>query len=86
MNGYQISPSYSRISQNEWEVSEVGILNNYAWKPYFIKHKSETYFFKKKWGVTKPLYDIQTQSQYVIFTFTISSDTILIARVNWNYE
>jgi hypothetical protein len=60
--------------------------NNYAWKPYFIKHKSETYFFKKKWGVTKPLYDIQTQSQYVIFTFTIATDTILIARVNWNYE
>jgi EAL domain-containing protein (putative c-di-GMP-specific phosphodiesterase class I) len=84
MNGYQTSPSYSRVSEKEWLISDVGIENNYAWKPYFIKHKSETFYFKKKWGVTKPLYDIQTQTQYVIFTFTIASDTILIARVNWN--
>lgn len=86
MNGYQTSPSYTRVSNNEWLVSDTNVENNYAWKPYFIKHKSETYFFKKKWGVTKPLYDIQSQSQYVIFTFTIATDTILIARVNWNYD
>ena len=85
MNGYQISSSYARTANNEWLVSDPAGENNYAWKPYFIKHKSETFFFKKKWGVTKPLYDIQTQSQYVIFTFTISTDTILMARVNWNY-
>ena len=53
-------PSYSRVlANNEWLVSDSGVENNYAWKPYFIKHKSETYFFKKNGASQKPLYDIQ---------------------------
>lgn len=83
LSGYQISPTYKRIESNKWTEIHEDIGNNYAWKPYFIKHKAECYFFNKKWDITKPLYDIENQNQYVIFTFGISFELILIAKARW---
>lgn len=81
LNGYQISPSYLRLNDGSWAMKFHEIGNNYAWKPYFIKHKAEAYFFKKSWGVTKKLFDITRQSKYVIFTYTLSDKIILVAKV-----
>jgi EAL domain-containing protein (putative c-di-GMP-specific phosphodiesterase class I) len=83
INGYQLSPSYLRFKEGHWDILSRDIGNNYAWKPFFIQHKAEGFFFKKKWGVTKPLYDITTQSNYVVFTYTLSASYILIAKVDW---
>lgn len=83
LHGYQISPTYVRNSIGGWNESKLDIGNNYAWKPYFMKHKAETFFFKKKWRVTQPLYDIEKQLQYVIFTFNLNSDIIFIVKSRW---
>lgn len=81
LHGYQITPTYERKENSEWKeiISDIG--NNFAWKPYFAQHKAEVYHFNKKWGVTEPLYDLQTRKQYVIFTFSITESVILIAKV-----
>ncbi|MCB1158500.1 MAG: EAL domain-containing protein [Leptospiraceae bacterium] len=81
MHGYQLSPSYVHKEDNSWEEDFKHIGNNYAWKPYFMRHKAEAYYFKKKWGVTKPFYDMEHQLQYVIFTFNLNANLILIAKV-----
>ncbi len=83
-DGYQITPTYDldRMAGGYLEKrNQIG--NNYAWKPYFLKHKAESDRFQKKWGVTYPLYDIQNQNQYVIFTFSLAESRILIAQVDW---
>ncbi len=83
-DGYQITPTYDldRMAGGYLEkITQIG--NNYAWKPYFLKHKAESDRFQKKWGVTYPLYDIQNQNQYVIFTFSLAQSRILIAQVDW---
>ena len=83
-DGYQITPTYDldRMSGGYHEKrNQIG--NNYSWKPYFLKHKAESLRFHKKWGVTYPLYDIRNQNQYVIFTFSLSDDRVLIAQVDW---
>lgn len=83
--GYQITPTYDldRMNGGYLERSrQIG--NNYAWKPYFLKHKEESERFRKKWGVTYPLYDISNQNQYVIFTFSLMDGKILIAQVGWS--
>jgi EAL domain-containing protein (putative c-di-GMP-specific phosphodiesterase class I) len=83
-DGYQITPTYDldRMAGGYIEkMNQIG--NNYAWKPYFLKHKAEADRFQKRWGVTYPLYDIQNQNQYVIFTFSLSESRILIAQVDW---
>ncbi|MDX1960656.1 MAG: EAL domain-containing protein [Leptospiraceae bacterium] len=81
LNGYQISPTFVR-SNDEWESNVSDIGNNYAWRPYFAKHKAESYLTDKKYSVTRSLYDIPTQKNYNVFTYSLSKDYILIAKVN----
>ncbi|MCB1177277.1 MAG: EAL domain-containing protein, partial [Leptospiraceae bacterium] len=47
INGYQISPTYLRFDDEQWDILSRDIGNNFAWKPFFIKHKAEGFFFKK---------------------------------------
>ncbi|TGN18389.1 EAL domain-containing protein [Leptospira idonii] len=83
-DGYQITPTYDLDRRRGGYLEKMNqIGNNYAWKPYFLRHRAEADRFRKKWGVTYPLYDIQNQNQYVIFTFSLSNARILIAQVDW---
>jgi EAL domain-containing protein (putative c-di-GMP-specific phosphodiesterase class I) len=83
LNGYQMTPSYIRNENGDLVPKMNDMDNNYAWKPYFIKHKAESHHYKKPWSVTTPLYDMNAQSQYVIFTFSISPNLILISQIDW---
>ncbi|GBF48926.1 signal transduction protein [Leptospira ryugenii] len=83
--GYQITPTYDLdrfVGGYHEKLNQIG--NNYAWKPYFLKHQAESDRYHKKWGVTYPLYDIRNQNQYVIFTFSLPGDRVLIAQVDWS--
>ncbi|MCC6274383.1 MAG: EAL domain-containing protein [Leptospiraceae bacterium] len=84
LHGYQITPTYERKEGSEWKEVIGDIGNNFAWKPYFAQHKAEIYHFKRRWGVTEPLYDLQSRNQYIIFTFSITDSVILIAKVLLN--
>ncbi len=83
MHGYQISPTYFKGSSGVWIESGKHIGDNYAWKPYFTQHKADSYFFNKHWRVTDPLYDIQNQVNYIIFTFNLSNNLVFIVKVKW---
>ena len=82
--GYQITPTFQRTISGALEERGSGMGNNYAWKPYFIRHKAESYHHGKPWNITDPQYDIKNQSQYVIFTYSVSPEVILVAQVDWN--
>lgn len=82
INGYQVTSSFERNKNKEWLEIETEKNDNYAWKPFFVEHKANSFFFQKKWGVSKPNFDIENQMEYVIFTFNIE-DKILIAKVHW---
>jgi EAL domain-containing protein (putative c-di-GMP-specific phosphodiesterase class I) len=84
ISGYQTTPTYVRSSEsNKFEERLSGIGNNYAWKPYFVKHKAFSYKDQKRWSITTPLYDIRSQSEYVVFTYSLDAKTILVSRVEW---
>jgi EAL domain-containing protein (putative c-di-GMP-specific phosphodiesterase class I) len=83
IHGYQISPTYIRHNDSNWDILSRDIGNNYAWKPFFVRHKSDSFFFRKQWGVTKPLYDIATQKNYVVFTYNLTPDYIVLTKVDW---
>lgn len=83
IHGYQISPTYIRHNQEHWDILSRDIGNNFAWKPFFVRHKSDSFFFRKEWGVTRPLYDISTQKNYVVFTYNLTPDFIVLAKVDW---
>ncbi|MEM7181143.1 MAG: EAL domain-containing protein [Spirochaetota bacterium] len=83
LHGYQVSPTYTRHRSKGWQESSRDTGNNYAWKPYFMKHKANTYYFDKNWNVTDPLYDISLELQYVIFTFNLTKNLIFITKVKW---
>ncbi|MCB1143729.1 MAG: EAL domain-containing protein [Leptospiraceae bacterium] len=82
-NGYQVSPGYFQSRDGVWSIHLEDIGNNYAWKPYFAKHKADSYFFQRKWMVTRPLYDRENSSNYVIFTYSITAAEIIVAKVLW---
>jgi hypothetical protein len=84
MHGYQITPTFKREAYDlPWTrlLTEVG--NNYAWKPFFIRHKAETYHSSRVSGFTEPFHDIETKSQYVLFTLNLGEDHVLILRLDW---
>ncbi|MCB1189045.1 MAG: EAL domain-containing protein [Leptospiraceae bacterium] len=83
IHGYQVTSSYERNTLGDWVENESEKNNNYAWKLFFVDHKANSFFFQKKWGVSKPNFDIAKQREYVIFTFNIS-DKVLVAMVEWN--
>jgi len=83
IHGYQISPTYVRFNLKNWDILSRDIGNNHAWKPFFAKHKTNSFFFKREWGVTTPLYDLNTQKDYVVFTYNLTPDFIIIAKVDW---
>jgi EAL domain-containing protein (putative c-di-GMP-specific phosphodiesterase class I) len=83
MHGYQISPTFQRNEYGKFEKRLSGLGNNYAWKPYFIQHKSLSIHEKKKWNITQPLFDIKRQKEYVVFTFCLTDEVILVSQVDW---
>jgi EAL domain-containing protein (putative c-di-GMP-specific phosphodiesterase class I) len=83
IRGYQITPTYLRNHSLQFVERLSGIGNNYAWKPYFIQHKAYSLKENKRWNMTTPLYDIKTQSEYVVFTYSLSPDLVLVAQVDW---
>ncbi|WCL51129.1 EAL domain-containing protein [Leptospira sp. GIMC2001] len=83
IHGYQTTPTYLRNENGQFMERLSGLGNNYAWKPYFIKHKAFSLKENKKWSITTPLYDIKKQSEYVVFTYSISEELVLVAQVDW---
>lgn len=83
LHGYQTTATYTRDESKRWVEQRSGRGNNYAWKPYFVKHKALSCKGQKKWSITPALFDIRKQSEYVVFTYSLSSHTILVARVEW---
>lgn len=83
IHGYQVSSTFIRHSLENFDIISREIGNNHAWKPFFIKHKANSYFYKRSWDVTQPLYDIQTQKNYVIYTYNLTSKYILVVKVDW---
>ncbi|PJZ77464.1 EAL domain-containing protein [Leptospira neocaledonica] len=84
MHGYQVTPTFKREAYDlPWArlLTEVG--NNYAWKPFFIRHKAETYHSSRVSGFTEPFHDIETKRQYVLFTLNLGEDHVLILRLDW---
>jgi len=86
LKGYQITSTFHRDESGGFRENLSGIGNNYAWKPYFVKHKALTYKDRRKWNITPPLYDIRTQSEYVVFTYSVLPDTILVSQVVWDLK
>ena len=86
LHGYQLTPTYFKNNGSSWQEKERDIGNNFAWKPFFFKHKAEGLHFNQKWGVTEPFHDIKTGGQYVIFTFSLAENVILIAKVDWESD
>ncbi|MCC5814840.1 MAG: EAL domain-containing protein [Leptospira sp.] len=83
INGYQITPTYLKNEYNNFEERLSGLGNNYAWKPYFTKHKALAHKDRRRWNITTPLYDIRSQTEYVVFTYSLDAETILVSRVEW---
>lgn len=83
IHGYQVSSTFIRHSQKDFDIISRAIGNNHAWKPFFIKHKANSYFYKRNWNVTRPLYDIQSQKNYLIYTYDLTSKYILVVKVEW---
>jgi EAL domain-containing protein (putative c-di-GMP-specific phosphodiesterase class I) len=83
IHGYQITATYIRNEYGNLEERLSGIGNNYAWKPYFIKHKALSIHEKKRWHITEPLFDIKKQKEYVVFTYWLTDEIILVSQVDW---
>ncbi|EQA37817.1 cyclic diguanylate phosphodiesterase (EAL) domain protein [Leptospira inadai serovar Lyme str. 10] len=84
LQGYQVTPTFQRDSfEVPWIKLLTEIGNNYAWKPFFIHHKAESFHSNRLWGFTEPIHDIDTKRQYVLFTLTLGSNYVLVLRLNW---
>ncbi len=83
INGYQVSSTFIRHNTKDFDIIAREMGNNYAWKPFFIRHKADSHFYKRNWNVTEPLYDIQTQRNYVTYTYNLNSQYILVVNVDW---
>lgn len=81
--GYQTTSTFYRNQDGEFEENLAGVGNNYAWKPYFIKHRALASRNRRKWNVTPPLYDLQTKKEYVVFSYSITPNCILLSRIFW---
>ena len=79
-HGYKISPIFIN-KEKKWFIKESANESNFAWKPFFIEHKAETYHHKKIWSITETLFDIENQCKYLICCFTFDSDKIIIAKL-----
>lgn len=83
IHGYQITATYLRNEYGKLEERLSGLGNNYAWKPYFIQHKALSIHEKKRWHMTEPLFDIKKQKEYVVFTYWLTDEIILVSQVDW---
>ncbi|EMI64239.1 EAL domain-containing protein [Leptospira noguchii] len=85
--GYQITPTYFRVHPGEeWDSDLTEIGNNYAWRPFFIRHKAKVVQNSAKWTVTEPMYDMDLHKQVVIFTYTLRDNYILVIKMDWETE
>lgn len=83
INGYQVSATFTRNNSKTFDVISRDLGKSHAWKPFFIKHKANSYYYKENWHVTESLYDIQTQMNYVIYTYDLTAKFILVVKVDW---
>nr|WP_243401766.1 EAL domain-containing protein [Leptospira ellisii] len=82
--GYQMTPTYFRSHPGEdWDSDLTEIGNNYAWRPFFIRHKAKVVQSGAKWTVTEPMYDMDLHKQVVVFTYTLRDNYILVIKMDW---
>ncbi|TGK12323.1 EAL domain-containing protein [Leptospira fletcheri] len=85
LQGYQVTPTFQRDSYGlPWAKLLTEIGNNYAWKPFFIRHKAESFHSNRLWGFTEPIHDIDAKRQYVLFTLNLGSEYVLVLRLDWD--
>lgn len=81
--GYKLTPIHFRKNK-KWFVKDELKDFNFAWKPFFIKHKAETYFHKKNWSFSDVLYDIENQCKYIQFSYSINNQFVVISKITFN--
>ncbi len=80
--GYKQSPIYFK-KDKKWFIKDELKDFNFAWKPFFVKHKAETYFHKKNWSFSEVLYDIENQCKYIQFSYSINNQFVIISKINF---
>lgn len=84
LNGNQISPTYFRSGEENWNTTYKDIGNNLSWKPYFIRHKAKNYLEKTKWTVTRPQFDIVLQKNYLILYYNLNEKVLLNLFIDYD--
>lgn len=81
--GYKLTPIHFK-KEKKWFIRDEMKDFNFAWKPFFIKHKAETYFHKKNWSFSEVLYDIENQCKYILFSYSINNQFVVISKILFN--